>query len=263
MAIAGFKTIEAPAPAPLFDIDAAVGATVGFYGALDVIGNEAEARESLTKGFTRLTELGLPGRLYVRPPAGIRHSRLLGAAEAQRPSGVPEFYQYEPLWLPGKDPGGYTEAELNGEQSEFEVRLALYSNEPNPHKVDPLLHFKDLSFDDTYREKRKPTQLEEIDRITRVFTAQHPGLTIDTADHRDYAVWVGMDRMRDDIALGDPEFVLNSGFMRVPRLGRRRVDGGSCVGFVRSFDGRAYFDWSSGYAFPGSGVGLSVGVKKG
>ena len=145
-----------------------------------------------------------------------------------------------------------TEQELDGSFVAFTAQLALFADS----KYGPLLHFAGLSFDDMYRDNGRPTQLEKIGQAQAEFVAQHPGAALDTCDQRDYLVWYIMDMIR---GVPTGELALAQGFMRVPRHGRRRVGGGSCVGVVFSSGGRANLDWSYGNAFIGNGVGLSVG----
>lgn len=66
-----------------------------------------------------------------------------------------------------------------------------------------------------------------------------------------------MDLLRDVPA---KDLVLSRGFMRVPALGRRAVSGGSYVGSVNSYGGRAYFAEVIGDADGDDGLGLSAGL---
>lgn len=67
-----------------------------------------------------------------------------------------------------------------------------------------------------------------------------------------------MDRIRG-VAKVDPksaDFALNQGYLEVPELGRRKVDGVSVVGLVYSDRGQLKLDRSNGNASPNDGFGL-------
>ena len=59
------------------------------------------------------------------------------------------------------------------------------------------------------------------------------------------------------------QVVLTQGYMRVPDLGRRSVDGDSYVGSVSSGGGQAGFYRSDGDAYDWIGVGLVAGYNEG
>ena len=91
------------------------------------------------------------------------------------------------------------------------------------------------------------------------FSQAHAGASLRATDHRDFLVWYIMDLLREVSAA---QVVLAKGFMRVPVLGRRTVDGDSYVGNVNVNAGQANLDRSNGNANDDNGVGLSVGLKE-
>ena len=252
MAIAGLKEpleVVTTEPSP---VEEAVETTIGMLQRLSLVNDEQALHSSLTGEFTRLVELG-KGRLYVRLPAGVKTSQLIELANTLAVErGFASVFTWPHFWVPDTEANSLTEQELDGSFVAFTAQLALFADS----KYDPLLHFAGLSFDDMYRDNGRPTQLEKIGQAQAEFVAQHPGAALDTCDQRDYLVWYIMDMIR---GVPTGELALAQGFMRVPRHGRRRVGGGSCVGVVYSRGGRAYLDGSFGFAFDDFGVGLSVG----
>ena len=107
MAIAGFKTIEAPAPAPLFDIDAAVGATVGFYGALDVIDLAPGEQVVIDSGHVVAYDLGM--RFQLRQAAGGQIWKTIKSGEGF----VFDFYGPGRVFLQSRNPAAF-EAYIRG-----------------------------------------------------------------------------------------------------------------------------------------------------
>ena len=257
--IAGLKPVSTPSLMPeLSRVDEAVNTTVTLLTMLDFVEDEQVLREALTVGFTRLAELG-EGRLYVQVPAAVPTSQLIELVNRLSADlGYDSVYLWPNFWVDGTEPNSVSTDEFDGRVADFMPRLAPYSKDNNEW-ADRLLHFTGLSYDDMYRERRKPTQLEQIDRVKREFEARHVGTVMEPADHRDYLVWLLMDLIRK---LPKEALVLARGFMRVPFLGRRTVDGDSCVGLVRSSVGQAHCDGSSGWAGDVFGVGLSVGFKE-
>ena len=253
MAIAGLKEpleVVTTEPSP---VEEAVETTIGMLQRLSLVNDEQALHSSLTGEFTRLVELG-KGRLYVRLPAGVKTSQLIELANTLAVErGFASVFTWPHFWVPDTEANSLTEQELDGSFVAFTAQLALFADSKYD---DPLLHFAGLSFDDMYRDNGRPTQLEKIGQAQAEFVAQHPGAALDTCDQRDYLVWYIMDMIR---GVPTGELALAQGFMRVPRHGRRRVGGGSCVGVVFSSGGRANLDWSYGNAFVGNGVGLSVG----
>ena len=252
MAIAGLKEpleVVTTEPSP---VEEAVETTIGMLQRLSLVNDEQALHSSLTGEFTRLVELG-KGRLYVRLPAGVKTSQLIELANTLAVErGFASVFTWPHFWVPDTEANSLTEQELDGSFVAFTAQLALFADS----KYGPLLHFAGLSFDDMYRDNGRPTQLEKIGQAQAEFVAQHPGAALDTCDQRDYLVWYIMDMIR---GVPTGELALAQGFMRVPRHGRRRVGGGSCVGVVFSSGGRANLDWSYGNAVVGNGVGLSVG----
>ena len=252
MAIAGLKEpleVVTTEPSP---VEEAVETTIGMLQRLSLVNDEQALHSSLTGEFTRLVELG-KGRLYVRLPAGVKTSQLIELANTLAVErGFASVFTWPHFWVPDTEANSLTEQELDGSFVAFTAQLALFADS----KYDPLLHFAGLSFDDMYRDNGRPTQLEKIGQAQAEFVAQHPGAALDTCDQRDYLVWYIMDMIR---GVPTGELALAQGFMRVPRHGRRRVGGDSCVGDVYSGGGRADLVWSFGYAYDDYGVGLSVG----
>ena len=265
VAIAGLKKPLAQVViTELSPVEEAVETTVALFQRLSLVTNEQALRDSLTREFTRLAELG-KGRLYVRLPAGVKTSQLIELANALAVElanalavelGFVKSYAWPLFWVPGTETSSLTEQELDGSTVTFEARLALFATDS---KYDPLLHFTCLSFDDMYRENGKPTQLERIEQAQAEFEKQYAGTILDTCDQRDYLVWYIMDMIRG-VPAGGP--ALTRGLMRVPCHGRRRVGGGSFVGGVFSDGGLAYLDRSDGSAYDDCGVGLSVGFTE-
>jgi hypothetical protein len=256
MAIAGLKDpleVVTTEPSP---VEETVETTIKMLQRLSLVNDEQALHNSLTGEFTRLVELG-KGRLYVRLPAGVKTSQLIELASALAiERGFIKIYAWPPFWAPGTETNSLTEQELDGSTTTFEARLALSATDS---RYDPLLHFTVLSFDDMYRDSGRPTQLKKIGQAQAEFVAQHPGAALDTCDQRDYLVWYIMDMIR---GVPTSELALAQGLMRVPRHGRRRVDGVSCVGGVFSNGGQASLGRSGGVAYDDHGVGLSVGFTE-
>ncbi len=265
MAIAGLKF---PPVTPVIDtlyqpgtpdVAEAVETTVALFKLLGPVkvDNEVVLRDSLTTGYNKQVELGLDGRLYPEVPNSVTTEQLEAAADRKRPRGVEKTYRWPDLWGDDMTKGVYTEAELNGSVTEATTRIAFFSKQPDDY--DPLLHFRGVAFDDVYRDKGQPTQLELIEQEKVDFALSHAGFALQTLSHRDYLVLALMDRIRK-VKPSDPSFVLNRGWMRVPEPGRKSVGSVSCVGVVVSLDGQLRFNWGRGGASGDLGVGLSAGL---
>lgn len=239
------------------NIAEAVGITLEAYKALGFAPDTDQATESLTENFTSVTELGYDGRLYVEPPQGVSFDAIIAAAEGKRPDNVEEVYRRPNLWVPGTKKKSYTADELDAAAEEPEARLAVF-NADGDTGVDPLLHFLAQPYDEMYRDGAAQTQLEAIAAVKESFAEKHDQAFLHSLGHRAASILILMDRIRG-VDSTSSEFVLNRGWMRVPVLGRRKVDGGSVVGDVYSGGGQASFGWTGGYADSGVGVGLSVG----
>lgn len=257
MTITGPKKLPAKSiQADVLDVDEAVNTTVELLRQLEVVSDEESLRSSLTSDYQRLTELG-GGRLYVELPATVTFTSLVELANklAQK-AGFDDVYWWPSFWVPGTEKESVTENELNGSTLGYTARLALYGD----NQYDKLLHFAGLSYDRKYASRKDAaTQVKRVDRAVKQFAADHKGANLRASDHCDFLVWYLMDLIRGVPA---SEVVMVGGFMRVPVLGRRAVDGGSCVGFVYSYGGRANLRWSRGLAGDNVGVGLSAGFEE-
>ena len=251
--ITGITVPEVPV-AP--NVDEEVEVTLELFGRLGLGFVKELVKSQLTDKFAAASSLGA-GRLYVKRSAAVTHARqvqLANTLAAER--GFAEVYPWSPLWVPGTEQNSLTKLELDGSQADFDVRIALFSDEPNPYECDPLLHFKNLPFDGKYKKRGQSTQEEQIACKREGFVARNPGTFLEPADHDDFLTWYCMDLIRNVPA---EDVVLARGFMRVPRFGRRAVGGDSCVGNVYSFDGQALLGGSLGSAHDGYGLGLSTG----
>lgn len=241
------------------NVSSAVNATVKLLSLLNLVGDEASLRSSLLADYTRLADLGYDGRLYPELPEHVTFDQLLQVVEGKRLENVPEASVWAPFWVPGTEAGSVTGADLNGSAVTVSARLALFSSDAGG--LDPVLHFRGLSFDDTYRESGRSTQLEELQKAEAGFIQAHAGTTLRAADHRDFLVWALMDRLSRRKPTSDA-FVLNAGWMRVSALGRRSVVGVSVVGEVHSALGRLGFVGGRGGPRFDFGVGLSAGFEE-
>lgn len=246
------------------DVAEAVGVTIEAYQNLGFTPNIDDATESLTTNFTQLTDFGYYGRLYVEPPKGVGFDQIIGVADDKRAKGVDKLYRYPNLWTPGTEDNSYTTEELDGSPSaKPEARLAIF-NADETTGVDPLLHFLNTPFDDKYRDGAPQTQLEALEATSQEFAKANPNdpqAFVRALGHRAAVMLVLMDRIRG-VKPRSADFVLNQGFLRIPELGRRAVDGGSVVGFVDSDGSRLKLGGSDGRADPDRGVGVSVGLKE-
>jgi len=254
MAIIGLKEIPVELVPEQSPAEEAASINLELLKRLNLVNDEKAALDSLRGDFARCTELG-EGRLYLDLPAGITFEQLLGLAnELAKERGFEQAFRWAPFWTSRTERESVTAQELNGVTVGYTARVALFASDST--SVDPLLHFTGLPYDEKYRERRQPTQLEKLASAQTQFAQANAGASLRAADHRDFLVWYIMDLLREVPAA---QVVLVKGYMRVPVLGRRTVDGDSCVGGVHSRDGRADFYGSYGYANDGVGVGLSAG----
>ena len=255
MAIIGVKEVPVELVPEQSPAEEAADISFKLLMRLGLVNDEKAALDSLRHDFARCTELG-EGRLYLDLPAGVTFEQLLELAnELARERGFEQASRWPAFWVPRTERESVTVRELNGSAVGYTARVALFA--PDSTSVDPLLHFTGFPYDEKYRERRQPTQLEKLAKAQVEFSQAHAGASLRATDHRDFLVWYIMDLLREVSAA---QVVLAKGFMRVPVLGRRTVGGGSCVGYVRSFGGQAYFDGSGGgNAFGEVGVGLSAG----
>ena len=234
------------------DVDEAVEVTVDLLGHLGAK-CKGDMKKILTDHSARAAELG-NGRLMPRLPAAVPFDRRLKLAKNLAvQAGYDEPYLWEPFWK-----NAVTATELNGSDAGLSVRLALFTDEVQEGR-DPLLHFRGHSFDHKYQERGQCTQLELLAAKRAEFVSEHPGANLEAQDHLDFLTLYTMDLLRGATVARD-KIVLSEGVMRV--LNRRTVDGDSCVGRVCSGVGRARFDWSNGFAYDDSGLGLSVGFME-
>ena len=173
------------------------------------------------------------------------------------------MYRYPNLWTPGTETNSYTPEELDAAPTDALARLAVF-NADRETGADPILHFLNMPFDDKYREGAPQTQLEALTAAQAKFEKQHPQAMLQSLGHRAAAMLVLMDRIRgvETVNPQSDDYILNTGYVRIPDLGRRSVDGDSIVGYVDSNGGRLELDGSSGSASPNGGVGLVAGLKE-
>ncbi|MGH7195513.1 MAG: hypothetical protein ACREGA_01925 [Candidatus Saccharimonadales bacterium] len=156
----------------------------------------------------------------------------------------------------------YTAAELNVGPATHVARLAVFSSLETGY--DPVLHDLGQPYDN-YRDENidvnpdgLPTQLEALEADEQAFAEVHEGYTLGSLDQRAFAVLALMDRIRD---VSPQSQILSRGFMRVPRLGRRSMDGYLLVGYVGSCDRQLNLNGSNGNANSNIGVGRSMRQK--
>ena len=251
MAIEGLRL---PTSIKATSVEEEVRTTVIMLRFLDLVDDVKALRTSLTKDFTKLRRLG-EGRLYVRLSADVMTAQLIELANTLATErGFDAVFCSPELWVPGATESSLTEQELDGTTATFEARLVLHSGD----ECDQLLHFAGLSYDDEYRDKGQPTQLEKVEQERARLVAEYAHVDFDTCDQRDYLVWYIMDLLR---GVPSSELVLNQGSMRIPRHGHRHLDGVSLVGVVYSYGGRAHLRWSRGGPDAWFGVGLSYGSR--
>ena len=245
------------------DVSEAVGVSIDASKLLGSTPDVDAATDSLTKQFNALAELGYDGRLFVEPPAAVSFGDITDAAEGKRPHSVSPMYRYPNLWTPGTETNSYTPEELDAAPTDALARLAVF-NADRETGADPILHFLNMPFDDKYREGAPQTQLEALTAAQAKFEKQHPQAMLQSLGHRAAAMLVLMDRIRgvETVNPQSDDYILNTGYVRIPDLGRRSVGGGSVVGYVDSGGGRLELDGSSGIADPYGGVGLVAGLKE-
>lgn len=248
------------------DVNEAVGVTLEAYKILGYAGDAEAAEESLTSAFEAPANLGYDGRLHVPVPKAVSFKQLLAAAEGKKPADVGAAYVYPNLWTPGTEKKSYTDDELNQAPAEAFGRLALFAADSDESDLDPLLHYTDseLPFDDYAKERwgGKSTQLAEVGKAQAEFEDKHPDFNLTMMNHRDFALFALMDRIRG-VKPDSAEFVLNRGWMRVAgALGRRSVDGESIVGALSSNDGQLRFVRGDGNGNSSIGVRLSAGQNQ-
>ncbi len=240
------------------DVDEAVNANVEALTFLGLVSDQVKVRETIESDFSDLTSLGYNGRLHVLPGKDqISYDHLVAGAEGKRPSNVEPVYIYRQLWVPGTEAESYKEAELNRGPVSAVARLALFNADPNTG-FDPVLHHLGLSYDQKYKVKGQLTQLEAVEDDNKAFAEMHLGHQLHTLDHRAVSMLTLLDRIS---GVAPKDQVLSRGYMRIPELGRRSVDGGSYVGDVDSRDGRLVFGRGYGDPLSGLGVGFSMGQK--
>lgn len=246
-----------------FNVSEEVGVSLQALGelGLNVFDKEA-AKASITEDFMKLSELGLAGRPFILPAENIPFDHIVAVSEGKRPTGVSEQWAYPNLWTPGTETGSFAEQELNRGPKNHSAKLAVFTS-LDTH-VDPTLHYRGLPVDDyarrSWNQDAPSTQDQEAAADKKAFESKNPDFTLDITDHRTFAVLVLMDRIRGTNP-NSPDFILNQGWMRVPDLGRRTIDGGSVVGHIGSDDGQSVFDCESGGANVIVGLGLSVGLR--
>jgi len=222
-----------------------------------------ENLEEIADDFNVQSGAGYDGLLHVLPNQAVPFEYILAVAEGKRPVGVSPASVYSNLWTPGTEKNSYTKAELNTGPAGHVARLALFNSQNTGY--DPILHSLNVPFDSHKYEEidvnpdAVPTQLEELEEDIVAFETQHPNYTLEELDHRAFAMLALMDRIRG-VKIQDQ--ILSAGFMRVPSLGRRSVDGHSLVGHVYSYVGRLRFGGSTGSAYLGVGAGRSMGLSE-
>jgi hypothetical protein len=242
------------------DVTEPVEVTLEALKLLGIIEHNDQAKQSITADFTALSELDYDGRLHVLPGIGVSFDHILQTAEAIKPENVPVLYRFTNLWTPNTESNSYSQAELNGGPENHVARLAVYNADTNT-SVDPVLHYLNTPYDEKYQENCSTTQLQELEQDQQDFNVKYEDFKLSSLDHKAFAMLALMDRIRGGVAPNSKDFILNTGFMRIPDLGRRDVCGDSCVGNVDSDDGQLKFDCSYGVAGVFNGVGLSVGIK--
>ena len=251
------------------DISEAVGVSLEAMKLLGLAPLDLDqATEELTTDFTTLIQPNYNGRLYVLPSEQTSLAHMLTVAEGNRAESVNTAYVYSDLWTPGTEPNSFTDSELNQGPKAPEARLAIFSS---VSKSDKTLHYLDLPYDDQannsyHNGNYSTTQLKELAADELVFTSKHPEYTLTPTDVKSFMMHVLMDRIRGqrtEVPLDptSPDFILNKGFMRLPDLGRRTVDGDSIVS-VYSGGSRVGLGRSYGHARGRGGVGLSMGIKE-
>lgn len=253
-------TVPAPSAPIAPDVSQDVKTVLAMFGRLGLNFDKELIERRLITEFTRLCELG-EGRLYVRPPSSVSFARLVDLAdELARERKFKEVWRWPNFWKPGTEAESLTVQELDGQDGGFDVRIALYADEP-ANGYDRLLHFKGLPYDDRHKDpSHKSTQWHSSGhKIAQFLVFRHPMITIDFLDHRDFLVGYIMDLLRGAEA---DDVIFAKGYLRIPLFGRRTVGGVSLVGYVNSSEGQARFFRSDGSAFGDVGVGFSAAFTK-
>lgn len=240
------------------DVAEAVGVTIEAHKELGYNPDVDKATESLTRDFGERAVLGLDGRLYLEPPAEVTTDDIIAAADGKRPFCVAETHRYPSLWVPGHKNNYTAEEQDAAAPEEPEARLAVFSVLNND--VDNILHLLGMPYDDKYKRDGEQTQLEAIAEAKEQFDANYDSFQLHTLGQRAVAMMVLMDRIRG-VDHRSKDFILNTGFMRVPDLGRRKVGGASLVGRVFSRGGRFNLNESNGKANHDNGVGFGMRQK--
>lgn len=280
MAIPGLRSAEQPSEVRV-EVDPSDSVEVTM-GALDMLGriegDRDEVKDAIATAYaTTLGRVSTPGELYVLPPlgAGFTLKDMLTLADgASYPEGRTYSQTYplnqgdsdfnNRLWFP-KDPTreGYSVDEINrtdiakdGQEAPVAtVPTARIALKNGSESQDPMLQLLGLPYDEMYAGEGEPTQLTELAKAQAEFAADeaNEGLELTPINAAGFVMLALQARIKGE------QLPSSWGFMRIPQLGRKTVDGDSVVGYVRSRGGQLRFSYSYGDGYGGDGVGFSVG----
>lgn len=226
-----------------FNVDKAIQeATDRGYKLLDEKVSKTDIAAAFHKVYDKVAQgRNVVGRFYVNP--GKKHMELR--------QQVTNLWVWESFW------DAFYEEELNGD---LKVEACFVPFNAEETGLDPILFALDLPFDDyankQYHEgKYQDTQMGFVNRVLAESKAD-----LEAGDQNDFLnMW--LDECSGEVSPDCDEFLLNRGYARVPRMGRKSVDGYSCVGNVDSNKGQPYLSRGDGSAYGDCGVFFRAGVE--
>ena len=254
-----------------------VGAWLGVLDRLGLMQDHDRVAETMIADIDNLRSCGLVGEPYIYYPQAITFQGLVDALD----NGNFPRHAYPPtdinhrVWEPGVPSERYSynqldQLALKELYSDWapQVRLAVYNTHATP-KVDKLLHFLGLPFDEHSGTPGQRTQLEAIDETRAAYHSEHEGFVM-TPLNTEAILAIALSRRLRRVK-GEAMPVSRAYFRdaTLPRLytdplqpsqsRRFREPPISLVGMVFSGSkGEMVLDWSRGTPKDDVGVGLAV-----
>lgn len=259
MAIEGLRN---PPNVSKVNVSDHVGAMVEALCMLNLVDDREQVAESILAESTFLERSGVTGETFVQLPRRLVTLEGLTTvsdnATFMHGKKYPPTSVYGDLWTPGTA-RGYGEKDLDnlvlGKTSDSwrpHVRLAVYNPECS---WEPLVHFLDKPFNDTYSKNGEQTQLEALRKTITRYRAKHPEFAMTGLNTKAIAFISLVRRIKDQ-----PE-PIKQYIMYDPTLPVKCVDRANRVGTVFFRNGGLRLEGCSGYKGSSYGVGLSVGPK--
>jgi hypothetical protein len=259
-----------------------VGAWLGVLDRLGLMQDHDRVAETIIAEIDGLSSCGLAGEPYIYYPQAITFQGLVDALDnAQFPRHVyPPTDINHRVWGPGEHKERYSyhhldQLALRQAHSEWapQVRLAVYNAQATP-KVDKLLHFLGLPFDEHSGAPGQRTQVEAIEETKQAYETAHKGFVMAPLDTQAVLMIALSRRLHRAKVEAMP---VSRAYFRDATLPRLFVDPLgpsqhrrfneppiSLVGMVFSgAKGEMVLDWSRGTPKEDVGVGLSVAAVVG